>query len=256
MINSHPSLELLTEYSSGSLRLSHALCVAAHIEQCDQCAQQVAKLSRIGAHLFDQQEITEHQKSHQNTKEKLLAQLGEQPTLSHEKEVTAVETCADDHNVSETATPATTLSSSGLASGKSSRYKMLNSLKQFVTSDYDQLNWVSLSPSIKIATLCREGDGSQVAITRVKPGGKLPHHRHTGNELTTILEGSFSDEKGIYKKGDFIIHHSGHKHQPIVTKDAECLCLTVLDAPIQFTGFFTRWLNPLLRRQYRAYQAL
>ena len=114
----------------------------------------------------------------------------------------------------------------------------------------DSLEWVRVSPSIKIATLCRDKDGSQVALSRVQPGGKMPHHAHTGDELTLVLEGSFSDVDGIYRKGDFILRNSGDRHKPVVTKDAECICLMVLDAPIQFTGFFTRWLNPILRHNH------
>lgn len=245
MINNHPSLELITEYSSGSLRLSHALCIAAHIEQCDQCASQAAKLSRVGANLFEQQQPIENADIHQKVKDKLMGMLEGIPNFSIEKRGTvAVDMDASTSSPCQVDTGATTFLNH-------KQYKIPKSLQQFVDTDYDNLHWVSVSPSIKIAELCRDSDGSQVALTRVKPGGKMPRHWHTGDELTTILEGSFSDEYGIYKKGDFIAHSSDHKHQPVVSKDAECICLTVLDAPIQFTSLFTRWLNPLLRRQYR-----
>lgn len=87
-------------------------------------------------------------------------------------------------------------------------------------------------------------------MLRIKPGGKAATHTHTGDEYTLILEGGFSDESGIYGEGDFLLRNGSHKHKPIATKDKECLCLTVTDAPIEFTGFFTRWLNPLIRKSH------
>jgi putative transcriptional regulator len=129
-------------------------------------------------------------------------------------------------------------------------YKIPNSLRQFITKSYEELTWMRLSPSFKIATLYNEEGGAQIALTRVKAGAHMPTHTHTGDEITLVLEGAFSDESGVYRKGDFISRDASHKHKPIVTKDAECICLTVLDAPIEFTGWFTRLLNPLIRRYH------
>jgi putative transcriptional regulator len=229
MINNHPSPEMLMDYSSGSLKLSHALCIATHIEGCAVCAQQVRKMTRIGGLLFDQQKSNVlSPKTDTELKNKVMAMLDHQPSQQS----------TENNELAEV---------KGSTVSNDNVYKVPRSLRQFIDNNYDQLSWKSLSPSIKVSELCRDKDGSKIALTRVKPGGKMPNHSHTGDEITLVLEGSFSDEDGQYKKGDFLFHISDEKHTPIVSKDAECICLTVLDAPIQFTGFFTRWLNPLLR---------
>ena len=71
-----------------------------------------------------------------------------------------------------------------------------------------------------------------------------------GDEYTVILEGSFSDEAGLYHKGDFLLRDASHEHTPVATLDKYCICLAVTEAPIQLTGFFGRLLNPFIRRSY------
>ena len=87
-------------------------------------------------------------------------------------------------------------------------------------------------------------------MLRIKPGGTSSTHTHMADEYTVILEGSFSDESGLYHKGDFLMRDSRHKHTPVATRDRECICLAVTEGPIQLTGFFGRLLNPLLRRSH------
>ncbi|WP_188152414.1 ChrR family anti-sigma-E factor [Teredinibacter waterburyi] len=233
MLNHHPMPEVLADYASGSLSLSHALCVAAHLEHCAHCRQMSDTLVHVGAQLFESQSLQLHGDSiDEGLKQKVFSMLDDE-TLQ-----------LDSAPVSISDQPASKPTSNGKA------YKVPRCLSQFIKGSFDSLEWVRVSPSIKIATLCRDKDGSQVALSRVQPGGKMPHHAHTGDELTLVLEGSFSDVDGIYRKGDFILRNSGDRHKPVVTKDAECICLMVLDAPIQFTGFFTRWLNPILRHNH------
>lgn len=229
MINYHPSIEILTDYAAGSLPLAHSLCVSTHLEHCNECQQQIRKLETLGAHLFDQGHTEPRQLS--NLKDSFFKRLTEEPedllesSQANKKPVNEDVMQWDD-------------------------YKIPNSLRQFITKGYNELNWMRLSPSFKIATLYNEEGGAQVALTRIKAGAHMPVHTHTGDEITLVLQGAFSDESGVYRKGDFINRDASHKHQPIVTKDAECICLTVLDAPIEFTGWFARLLNPLIRRYH------
>jgi putative transcriptional regulator len=39
----------------------------------------------------------------------------------------------------------------------------------------------------------------------------------------------------------------GDRHLPLAAQNEECICLTVQQAPVLFTGWLWRWLNPLLR---------
>ncbi len=225
MTHYHPSIETLTDYAAGALSLSHSLCVSTHLEHCSECQQQVKKLEILGAQLFEQNRMPPQELRH--LKDQLFAKLEQQDTSTEATQTAEV-----------------------VERIKDKGGKIPKSLRQFITKGYDDLTWMHLSPSFKIATLHNEEGGAQIALTRVKAGAHMPTHTHTGDEITLVLEGAFSDETGIYRQGDFISRDARHKHKPIVTKDAECICLTVLDAPIEFTGWFTRLLNPILRRYH------
>ena len=226
MIQHHPSLELLTDYCSGGMRLSHSLCVASHLEYCETCRKQVKKLEKVGALYFEESPRNISGEKDKQLKDRVFSLLDED-----ERDMETLKPISAEVNHTD-------------------NYRAPNSLAQFVQGSFNNLDWSRITPSIKLATLCHDRDGSQIALSCVRPGGKLPHHRHTGGEITVVLEGSFSDESGIFSKGDFVYRDASHKHKPVVTKDAECICLMVLDAPIKFTGIFSRLLNPLVKRHH------
>lgn len=226
MTNYHPTLEQLIDYSSGALTLSHALCVSSHVDQCEECQQTINKLNMIGSTLFEQADVLP--RDHRNVsamKQNVMDLIANDAEQAPESMIMN----ADKRNVDKS---------------------IPSSLRQFVPQSWQDVKWKSVTPSFRIATLCKDKDGSEVALSRVKPGGRMPHHSHTGDELTVVLKGSFSDEDGIYVKGDFVQRNAKDKHTPVVTNDGECICLMVLDAPIQFTGFFARVVNPLLRLRH------
>ena len=217
MVEHHPAPELLAAYSAGSLPLSHALSIGAHVEYCSICQTNLQRLNNLGAQIFETQARSPIP---DDLRSSVLDALDENDP--HEE----CETCAEP------------------------KYdkSIPRCLHQFIPEGYDALNWTRISSSIETAKLCTDKHGARVEMVRIKPGGRIATHTHTGDEFTVVLEGSFSDESGIYRTGDFVLKDSSHKHKPMATKDARCICLTVTDAPIAFTGFFTRWLNPLVRK--------
>lgn len=242
MIHSHPSIEQLTEFTSGSLPLSFSLGVSGHLEYCADCRQQVIKLQNLGAALFSEPAKTQ---SHAPEVDTLLnAVFNRIEANDQQVEDQSLQT----QDVPEQPSKDRFFADTDIA-------EIPKMLRQFVSGGYDSLNWISLTPAFKICTLLKDTDGTQIALSRVKPGGNMPHHHHFGDELTLVLKGSFSDESGLFGKGDYILRSTKDKHNPIVSLDSECICLMVLNAPVQFTGFFTRWLNPLLRLQYRGQAA-
>lgn len=216
----HPAPELLASFSAGSLQLSYALCVSAHLDHCAECKTNVQRLKSLGADMFASQKPAEVSGDFKQRMFDLLDQPRQSPSV-------------------EPKTPPATQNSD-----------IPRCLRKFVTEGYDQLDWHTVTPSIKSAALCRDGEKTQVSMLKLMPGAKVGHHSHMGEEITLVLEGSFSDEDGIYQKGDFILRDSKHKHQPVASKDGPCICLTVQDAPIQFTGFWSRLINPLMRKSY------
>ena len=228
MLNYHPNIDMLVEYASGALSLPHALCVSTHLDQCEHCRAHVRKLSHLGGIMFEAPPEEPSRKGLDNLKASLFERLGQVADEANQIDI--------DTNLERTP--------------NYGRFQVPRSLRQYITEDYDSLQWMRLSPSFKLATLCQENEGAQVALTRIKAGASMPLHTHTGDELTLVLEGAFSDEDGVYRKGDFLSRSCNDKHRPMVTEDAECICLTVLDGPIEFTGWFSRMLNPIMRKYH------
>ena len=65
--------------------------------------------------------------------------------------------------------------------------------------------------------------------------------------MTLVLEGGFSDADGNYHEGDFLLRTPGEVHAPTALQSEDCICLAVLDAPLKFTDWKFRWMNPFLK---------
>jgi putative transcriptional regulator len=90
---------------------------------------------------------------------------------------------------------------------------------------------------------------TQCEFLYMKPGSQVPVHKHRGNEITLVLDGSFSDEMGHYRESDFVLRNVSHQHQPM--SDEGCLCFAVQDSPLMFTKGLARLLNPFLQYRFR-----
>lgn len=220
----HPSDELLTAFAAASLPLSQALCVSTHLEYCRECRFKLQQLDGLGAELF--QHLKPASPS-TDLRQRVLQQL-------------------DQHPASPPPSP-----QAGIDNYRSGPQGIPRCLRQFIPRDFNNMPWRRVSTAIRNCVLCWDTNGAKVELLRIKPGGSSGTHTHLGEEFTVILQGSFSDEEGLYRRGDFVARSERHRHTPVATHDEECICLAVTSAPIQFTGFFSRWLNPLLRRSYQ-----
>ena len=216
-IKNHPTDELLASYSAASLPLSQALCISVHVEHCDECSRKLRRLNQVGSELMHQLKPSPPSPG---LKDKLLDQLD---TITEDAET-------DRHSPGNISVP--------------------RCLHQFIKTGYEKISWKRISRDIQSYELCRDQNNAKVELLRIRPGGTSSTHTHMGDEYTVILEGSFSDEAGLYHKGDFLLRDASHRHTPVATLDKDCICLAVTEAPIQLTGFFGRLLNPFIRRSY------
>ena len=215
----HPTDELLASYSAGSLPLSQALCISAHLERCPECMRKLQRMNRVGSELMQQLQPAPASDSLKQRLFDKLDSLEETPASS--------EPAVTERNTS-----------------------VPRCLQQFVSNGYNDLPWKSVSAHIKSVELCRDSNGARVELLRIQPGGAASSHTHLGDEYTVVLEGSFSDGDGVYRAGDFLVRGKNEQHRPVATQDQECICLAVTEGPIQFTGFISRLLNPFIRRSY------
>lgn len=220
MINHHPNHNILLEYTSGSLDIASSIAVKTHLHFCCKCSHNVAQLEQIGGECLSSlapEPITE---DFDNLMHKIEATPQEQLILP---ESTASEPTHNSH------------------------YYELPNIVQRLVPKFAELRWKRLNGSLSVARLTTGQTTHEVALHRITAGGKVPNHGHKGNEITVVLRGSFSDEDGIYQQGDFISLNQSHSHRPMAAKNVDCLCLSVLDAPVRLTGLLGKILNPFMK---------
>jgi putative transcriptional regulator len=213
-VRRHPDTNLLMDFSSGGLSPAQAIAVSVHLYFCPSCRSQADSLNDIGG--------------------RLLADV--KPEALSAKCQAAVFAALDtDDSECQPVTPVRQ------AASTSDLPPLVHQL-----TPVDGLNWRRLSPSLQVARLPVGEQHYELALHHIKAGGKAPTHDHRGTEITVVLQGSFSDEVGVYHQGDFMICEPGYTHTPVATANAECVCLSVLAAPIRMVGGFKRLLNPFL----------
>jgi len=233
----HPDIHWLTEYAAGNLPMSQALCISAHISFCSQCKKEVERLNSLGGMLLTSPEAsnvettTELPAAHTDISESLRSQtlnlLNNKELMAGSQSITAASSANDEPSHNEAALP--------------------RCLSKLIPNGTDKLDWKSLGSAVSVARLAAGDTEREVALHKIKAGGSVGNHDHKGREVTVVLAGSFSDQNGQYLPGDFLVKDSGESHRPIASEDADCICLSVLEAPVKFTGPIARLINPFLR---------
>ena len=122
-------------------------------------------------------------------------------------------------------------------------------LQRLMSGDFSDLIWKKITRSLSISYLKTGDPNYEFALYHIKAGGKIPEHTHRGTEMTLVLEGGFSDADGRYDRGDFIFRQATDVHAPTALQTEYCICLSVVDAPLKFTNWKYRWMNPFLQLQ-------
>ncbi len=212
MVSRHPDTDYLLDYATGSLSIAPCITVTTHLQFCDECRNRVDAFAQIGGELLD-----------------------DSPAVALSDDLLEKVLDCLQGDVLQPATQ---------AYAKDQVTPGLPAYVQNLLPEGD-LKWRFLSPSVKVAAIGVGETRYELALHRLKAGGNAPTHDHQGIEITVVLVGSFSDEKGVYRPGDFIVRLPGDIHRPQATRDAECICLSVLAAPIRLTGI-RQLLNPFL----------
>lgn len=215
-VSHHPKEELLLEFSAGSLDAVPSMCVSVHLHFCERCRAKVAQLNELGAEIFSDPS-NDPLALESDALDKIFARIDNGITSSNSPQ-------ADD--------------GSGFPQ-----------LVQKLVSATNGPKWKKLTSSLDVARLVTGQDKFEVALHRICAGGKTHNHNHSGKEYTVVLSGSFSDEDGIYKPGDFLVRRPGESHQPMGAKNGECICFSALEAPIRLPGVMGWFMRPFLRLQ-------
>ncbi|MCC5825513.1 ChrR family anti-sigma-E factor [Alkalimonas sp.] len=215
----HPGIPLLEQYVEGTLEADVALAVSAHIDLCPHCQQ-------------------------------LCLDLSAEQGLMLEKSAPAAELNVSDMDEMLAEILAHTQLDTGQVSSqpegpvqvhlKGKTFTVPRALARLVEQ---QTKWTQLG-SIANAKL-PAGDKRHVSLLYIDKDTAIPQHTHKGLEITLVLSGRIVDEQGSYGVGDILINTPDDTHTPRTLPDEDCLCLSVLSAPLQFNKGITRLLNPL-----------
>lgn len=232
----HPDVRFLTDYSAGSLPASQAICVASHLHYCSQCRARARELKELGTALFVRQKpvaVTP------DAFERLLTRL---PARQAGGDAASSEPTPPGERVNAPVAPVG--AGEGSAPGPDSR--LPRAIDKLCRGNTENLRWRGIGKRFRYAPLQLGDRERETSLLHIRAGGSVPRHQHRGDEITVVLQGSFSDNEDKYGVGDFIVRTPGEIHQPVASQDEDCLCLSTLDAPIRMSNWLLRLLMPLL----------
>jgi putative transcriptional regulator len=217
----HAQDDVLFDYASGSLPAPVSLLVAAHLSFCGQCRDDVASIETIGG--------------------AYLEAIDPVPM-----EAGALESAFDRLAGAEVETSTGTGQNAGpkFADGLD---RLPSPLSRFLAARDRATVWTRRARGIEEIDVIADDDRFSASLMRIQPGVSIPNHTHTGEELTLVLQGGFSDGHGHYGPGDVCHADPDLSHMPVADPDAPCLCLVVADGPVKLTGLVGRMLNPFLK---------
>lgn len=82
--------------------------------------------------------------------------------------------------------------------------------------DPETIPWQPMTQAkgVEMKVLLQDSEtGLFTGLFRIAPGGVVPDHIHTALEQTYVLEGTFGDQEGMAKAGDFIWRPAGNRHE-------------------------------------------
>ncbi|QKX18468.1 ChrR family anti-sigma-E factor [Microbulbifer sp. YPW1] len=233
MIHHHPDNNMLLEYASGSLNWAHSIVVAAHLQLCPKCAADLKLLNGIGGNLLA-------------TSAPVPASAPDQEKQSFEQLMRRIDSDNQSSEPSEAPKEKAPRPALPRKLAKDPVFASVPPVVGKLLGQNSALRWRRLSKGLKEARLKTGQCQHEVAFHRIAPGNKVAEHDHRGTEITMVLYGSFSDADGIYSPGDFLVREPGETHRPTATQDHECLCLSVVEAPVALTGLMGKLVNPFL----------
>lgn len=208
-IQHHIPGDVLDSYRAGTLAHPFAVVVAAHLSICDDCRAQHEACDMIGGALLNRSETAALRPG---ARARMLASL-DAPAPPYQMP----------HRGSGIF-PAPVMAELG---GRPPRWRMLGG-------------------GIRQQILSADREGS-LRLLYIPSGKAVPEHGHRGLELTLVLQGSFSDSGGSFRRGDVETAHDEIDHQPVAGPGEPCICLAATDAPLRFHAMLPRLLQPLFR---------
>ena len=130
--------------------------------------------------------------------------------------------------------------------GVSKRSRDVPAVLQTYLGGTNNIEWKKLRFGVTQNILLTSDKSAIVRLLKIPGGRSILEHSHNGPELTVVLSGQFSDQTGSYIQGDFQQTDETIKHKPQTVGNEPCVCLSVTNAPLEFSGVVGRLLQPFL----------
>jgi len=213
--NRHLDDATLLGYSAGALPAALAVVAAAHLERCAECRAHLLDADQIGGVLMQQQRVDAPT---EDARVAILARLDAEPEAEQAVPIEVVEARDPDC--------------------------LPRALHPWFGPSMRALRWRRVAPGVQ--RIRASGiDGGDLMLLRIAPGSKLPLHSHGGSELTMILDGAYDDLLGHFGPGDVADLDGETLHQPVTSPGVPCICVAATDAPLVFSSWMARTLQPL-----------
>jgi putative transcriptional regulator len=216
-ITHHPDISSLMCCSAGSQPEPCAAVIASHLACCPKCREEVRRMQKIGAALFEKLEPAK---------------------MSEQAPVIAMRACESEADAHEGRVGVPCKECSG---------DVPPPLAALIGERLDDVKWRWLAPGIWTYPVpLSKGCKGDLRLFKIAPGKALPDHEHDGYELTLILRGSYTDENGTYRPGDVAELDEGVAHGPVACPQKGCICLTATEGKLRFKNWVARLLQPIL----------
>lgn len=216
--NHHLDDATLLSYSAGALAAALAVVAAAHLERCAECRARLLDADQIGGALMQMQQQRADAPA-EDARVAMLALLDAEPEVAPEAlPIEVIEAHDPD--------------------------RLPGALHPWFGASMRALRWRRVAPGVQ-RILASGISGGDLMLLRIAPGNRLPLHSHGGSELTMILDGAYDDMLGHFAPGDVADLDGETLHQPVTSPGVPCICVAATDAPLVFSGWLARALQPL-----------
>jgi putative transcriptional regulator len=209
----HPPDDLLAAYAAGTADDGEALLVASHLALCPTCRARCDDLDRVGGALLERTTAD-------------VAEASLDVVLSRLDEPIPP--------------PPPPMPPAG---GPDDLPMPLRG----VTGPLAGVRFRHAGPGIWRFELPQSRPGRPVALLSLRPGLRIPDHRHsaTERERGLVLRGGFTDDSGHYVRGDVSVHTPDEPdpHRQQIDDGERCVVLMVDDGPKIPTTWFGRLVN-------------
>lgn len=120
-------------------------------------------------------------------------------------------------------------------------------LRRLIGDSLADVKWKKIAPGVgKYMLPTSDGAKGKAFLLSINPGLAMPEHGHGGDELTLVIQGSYSDKFGKFCSGDIADLDEDAEHTPRVDSEIPCICLAATEEPTRFKTIIGKIFQPLL----------